>query len=165
MEITSFISPMVGSFFGVCLGFIINYEYQKHIRNKTKVNYINMISNELWICSKFLSDDGILTLPSNNWASIINSGGLSLFKGEELVGLNYIYQEIFDYNYISKDNIYVPWDHIITEKTESQLLYARRRLQEDIKKLMEKEWMDRTQATITIKADEAGAYFETKCIE
>lgn len=161
MDITSFISPMVGSFFGVCLGFIINYEYQKHIRNKTKVNYIKMIGDELWACSEFLSKDDILTIPSNNWASIINSGGLSLFNGEELVGLNYIYQEISNYNYISKDNIYIPWDYI-HKKTEGQLLYARKQLQEDIKNLKEKEWMNPTQATITIKADEAGAYFGTK---
>ena len=120
-----------------------------------------MIGDELWACSEFLSKDDILTIPSNNWASIINSGGLSLFKGEELVGLNYIYQEISNYNYISIDNLYIPWDNI-SKKPEDQLLYARNQLQKDIKNLKEKEWMNPTQATITIKADEAGAYFGTK---
>jgi len=161
VDITSFFSPMVGSFFGVCVGFIINYKYQKHIRDKTKINYINMIGDELLTCSTVLSEDDILTLPSNNWASIINSGGLSLFKGEELAGLNYIYQTISNYNYLSIDNLYNPWDNI-SKKPEDRLLYTRKRLQERIKILMEKEWMNPTQATITIKADEAGAYFGTK---
>ena len=169
VDITSFLSPMVGSFFGVCVGFIINYRYQKHIRDKTKTNYINMIKNELSTCSILLSEDGVMTLPSNNWASIVNSGGLSLFdKEEELLSLNFIYQAISDYNYISKDNTYTPWDYI-SEKykdkahpPEGRLVYIRKCLQEEIEKLVKEEWMNPTQATITIKADETGAYFETK---
>ena len=35
-------------------------------------------------------------------------------------------------------------------------------MQEEIEKLVKEEWMNPTQATITIKADETGAYFETK---
>jgi hypothetical protein len=104
-------SPLVGSFFGVFLGFLVNYAWKGVNDKLRRLNYIKLFRYEFNQANVTLEKDNEDELfinplkerqPSklqiDSWTSAINNGDLRLFRSHEVDCLSRIYSQIKNYN-------------------------------------------------------------------
>jgi hypothetical protein len=140
-------SPLIGSFIGVVLGFLVNYAWRWIANKRKRLFYIKLFETEFNRMLITLREDknyGVFInplkekLPSklqiDNWISAVNIGDLRLFEFTHVDSLSGIYSKIKKYNEDVElyKNITANWGFPINSDIETSSLYysPRKRLGE-----------------------------------
>jgi len=94
-----FASLFLAPFFGVLLGFAVNYIYQYFKDKSLKSKYLKFFRNEIALSIERLQSRKGKLLPIERWESVVNSGDLRLFLSEETNQLSRAYFGIRNFNY------------------------------------------------------------------
>jgi hypothetical protein len=145
-------SPLIGSFLGVVLGFLINYGFQYWRNRNDRIYYMKAITAEIDFCISCLNHSTVF-LSTDGWDAALNSGVLRHFEHDQVARLSKAYHGIKRFNVLVDY-----WNQGML--TVSAIETRQSRLLQELKDL--KDLLN--PSVPLIKADEAGAYYSTRAM-
>ena len=94
-----FLPPIVGSFSGVTLGFLVEHWLEKRRRNRLRGEYTRGLKSEITQCIDLLKKRLLQLLPDDLWKSLVSSGDLAIFPFDQREDLRQAYFAIGKCNY------------------------------------------------------------------
>jgi hypothetical protein len=99
LDLESIVGPVIGSFFGVWLGFLVNNYANKRKRTRLRKEYTKGLKSEIQQAIGLLENRLLQLLPEDLWKSLVNSGDLALFPFTQREDLPQAYFAIGKCNY------------------------------------------------------------------
>jgi len=94
-----FLPPIVGSFFGVTLGFLVENRVEKRRQERLRTQYTRGLKSEITQSIGLLKNRLLQLLPDDLWKSLVSSGDLALFPFDQREDLRQAYFAIGKCNY------------------------------------------------------------------
>jgi hypothetical protein len=98
----NYIPPLLGSFFGVLVGFYMNNRHRAELDRIDKSFFLYLLRLEIERSRRLLLADRVNLLPTETWNSIEGSGRITLFSRDLADRLGKTYSDCRFYNYEAK---------------------------------------------------------------